>query len=68
VKDSRGTGFWHETYFLKGGIEAIYDDLPSPVGLAQFAPNRPARGAMFSARKRAGVGGESKVSSPVSEE
>jgi hypothetical protein len=30
VRDSGGTGFWHETYFLKGGMEAIYDDVPSP--------------------------------------
>jgi hypothetical protein len=25
LKDSGGTGFWHETYFMRGGIEAIYD-------------------------------------------
>ncbi|HEY7295713.1 MAG TPA: DUF4188 domain-containing protein, partial [Dehalococcoidia bacterium] len=24
LKDSGGTGFWHETYFLRGGMEAIY--------------------------------------------
>src|SRR5262245_59146510 len=23
LKDSGGTGFWHETYFLRGGMEAI---------------------------------------------
>jgi hypothetical protein len=27
-KDSGGTGFWHETYFRRGGIEAVYDDVP----------------------------------------
>jgi hypothetical protein len=68
VRDSGGTGFWHETYFLKGGMEAIYDDLPKPVGLMQFAPQTPARGAMFSARKRAGVAGEARIAPPVSEE
>lgn len=68
VRDSAGTGFWHETYFLKGGMEAIYDDMPTPVGLAQFAPRLAARGAMFSARKRAGVGGDERVASPVREE
>jgi hypothetical protein len=53
-KDSGGTGFWHEAYFMGGGIEAIYDDMPSRVGLARFAPAQPACGAMFSARRRAG--------------
>ena len=61
VRDSGGTGFWHETYFLKGGMEAIYDDLPKPVGFMQFAPQAPARGAMYSARKRAGIKGEPRV-------
>jgi hypothetical protein len=53
LKDSGGTGFWHETYFM-GGVEAIYDDMAAPIGLARFAPAVPARGAMFSARHRAG--------------
>jgi hypothetical protein len=52
VKDSGGTGFWHETYFVRGGIEAIYDDVHKNIGLSAFAPIQPARGAMFSARKR----------------
>lgn len=54
LKDSRGTGFWHETYLMRGGMEAIYDDVRKPIGLASFAPVVPARGAMFSARPRAG--------------
>jgi Domain of unknown function (DUF4188) len=54
LRDSGGTGLWHETYFMGGGIEAIYDDMNRPIGLARFAPVRPARGAMFSARRRAG--------------
>ena len=53
VKDSGGTGFWHETYFHRGGMEAIYDDLNAPVGFARFAPVQAAQGAMFSARQRA---------------
>ena len=53
LKDSGGTGFWHETYFVGGGAEAIYDDMAAPTGMARFAPVRPARGAMFSARRRA---------------
>ena len=57
LRDSAGTGFWHETYFLHGGIEAIYDDMPAPLGLLSFAPPQPAKGAMFSARRRAGLEG-----------
>ena len=54
LKDSGGTGFWHEAYFMRGGIDAIYGDVTSPIGLARFAPAQAARGAMFSARRRAG--------------
>jgi Domain of unknown function (DUF4188) len=54
LRDTGGTGFWHETYFARGGIEAIYDDLPKPIGMMKFAPLKPARGPMFSARTRAG--------------
>jgi Monooxygenase af470-like len=68
LRDSGGTGFWHETYFSRGGIEAIYDDLPTPMGLARFAPTRPARGPMFSARERLGLGGQPQVAVPLSEE
>ncbi len=67
VRDSGGTGFWHETYFKRGGMEAIYDDIFVPLGLSAFASAVPAKGAMFSARKRAGFQGESPVQSPVSE-
>jgi len=51
LRDTEGTGFWHETHIRGGGMEAIYVDMP-PLGIAAFAPNRPARGAMFSARQR----------------
>jgi hypothetical protein len=56
LRDSAGTGFWHETYFIRGGIEAIYDDVDRPLGLAAFAPRQKARGGMFSARSRLGLG------------
>lgn len=56
LRDSAGTGFWHETYFMRGGMEAIYDDVPAPVGMMSFAPLQPARGRMFSARTRLGQG------------
>ena len=48
-----GTGFWHETYLMRGGMEAIYDDIPQPVGFMRFAPVVPARGPMFGASARA---------------
>ena len=68
LRDSGGAGFWHETYFRRGGIEAVYIDMRAPSGLAQFAPHVPARGAMFSARKRAGVAGEPRAVEAVPED
>jgi hypothetical protein len=59
LRDSGGTGFWHEAYFMRGGMEAVYDDVTGPpVGLQAFAPVVPARGPMFSARKRQGLSSE----------
>lgn len=52
LKDAGGTGFWHETYLMGGGMEAIYDDMPT-IGMGRFAPVKPARGARFSSRSRA---------------
>ncbi len=57
LRDSGGTGFWHETYLMRGGMEAIYDDMPKPIGFSAFAPVKAARGPMFSARTRAQVPG-----------
>jgi Monooxygenase af470-like len=56
LRDSAGTGFWHETYFMHGGMEAIYDDIAKPIGMMSFAPLQRARGRMFSARSRHGLG------------
>jgi hypothetical protein len=53
LRDSGGTGFWHETYLRRGGMEAIYDDVTAPTGFSAFAPIVPARGAMFGAAHRA---------------
>jgi len=53
LKASSGTGFWHETYFRRGGIEAVYDDVPENIGLMAFAPGVAARGPMFGAAPRA---------------
>ena len=41
---------------MRGGMEAIYDDIPRPIGLSAFAPPEKARGPMFSARTRLGLG------------
>jgi len=68
LREPGGTGFWHETYFISGGMEAIYDDMPEPVGLMRFAPQSAARGPMFSARKRGGIAGEPALQSPVKDE
>jgi hypothetical protein len=67
LRDTGGTGFWHETYFARGGIEAIYDDVAKPLGLMKFAPLKPARGAMFGARRRLGLPGEPILTPPLDE-
>jgi len=66
LRDSGGTGFWHETYCLRGGMEAIYDDVPTPIGFMSFAPAVPARGSMFTASHRAA--GASKPDPVLSEQ
>ena len=68
LRDSGGTGFWHETYFMRGGMEAVYDDMVADTGFLRFAPNRPARGSLFSARTRARQPGEPSAAAPVSED
>ena len=68
LRDSGGTGFWHETYSRRGGFEAVYVDMQTPIGLAAFAPIEPARGAMFSARKRAGFSGDAATGAAVTED
>jgi hypothetical protein len=55
LKDSGGTGFWHETYFRRGGMEAVYDDIAPRIGFQGFAPLVAARGPMFGAASRAGT-------------
>jgi len=59
LKDSGGTGFWHEAYFMRGGMEGIYDDMgETRIGFQAFAPSCGARGTRFSARGRVAVPGE----------
>ena len=56
LRDSGGTGFWHETYTMRGGMEAIYDDVAPKIGFMSFAPIVPARGSMFTAAHRSNRG------------
>jgi Monooxygenase af470-like len=67
LKDSGGTGFWHEAYFMRGGIDALYGDMTKPTGLARVLPVMEARGTMFSARRRAGRSEPSTVEPVIAE-
>ncbi len=68
LKNSGGTGFWHEAYFMRGGMEAVYDDMVKNTGFLCFAPAQAARGKMYSARGRAQRRGEEGGPAPVGEE
>jgi hypothetical protein len=67
LRDAGGTGFWHEAYFMRGGMEAVYDDMVAATGFMRFAPVQPARGPMFSARGRAARDGTATVAAPLAE-
>lgn len=68
LRESGGTGFWHESYSIRGGMEAIYDDMSTPIGMMKFAPLGKARGSAFSARKRMQREGVEGSPSPLPEE
>jgi len=51
LKDSGGAGFWHESYSARG-MEAIYIDMPAPMGFGRFAPEMKPVGPFLSARQR----------------
>ena len=67
LRNSGGTGFWHEAYFIRGGMEAVYIDIDVPIGFSAFAQVVPARGGMFSARRRLSMSGDAQQSAPLSE-
>lgn len=52
TRDPKGTGFWHETYCMRGGMEAVFNDLESKIGLTSFAPVVESRGKLRMARNR----------------
>ena len=54
ARGSAGNGIWHETYRMRGGIEAIYSGVPK-FGLGGFAPERAPVGPFTSARQRVRV-------------
>jgi hypothetical protein len=66
--DTGGTGFWHEAYFMRGGMEAVYVDVPAALGFMKFGQVEPAHGPMFSARQRARLEGQPKLAPPVAED
>jgi hypothetical protein len=52
VRQPAGVGFWHETYFRRGGVESVFDEMTEPVGFLKFGAPVQAVGRMFSARDR----------------
>jgi hypothetical protein len=52
TQDNRGSGFWHEAYSARGGVEAIYIAMANPPGLGTFAPLREAEGPLMSSQAR----------------
>lgn len=67
LSNPAGTGFWHETYFSRGGMESIFLDMP-PIGFTSFAPAVDARRSLFSARRRLRLAGGDAAAPPVSEQ
>ena len=58
ARSSGGTGFWHEVYMMRGGMEGVYADMNlPPVGFQNFAPSLPAKGPLYSARQRLSLSG-----------
>jgi hypothetical protein len=51
-KNTGGAGFWHEAYCKRGGMEAIYINMPAPLGFGRFAAAREPIGPFLSARGR----------------
>jgi hypothetical protein len=73
LKEPKGVMFWHETYFMRGGVEAIFDNMSQnnrdqAPGLAHFAPHLEAHGPMYSARRRLGLAGDETAPNPVPEQ
>jgi hypothetical protein len=67
LRDTGGTGFWHELYSIRGGFESIYVEVQRPIGFLQFAKTVPAKGGLFSSRERLQRDGIADTPAPYSE-
>jgi Domain of unknown function (DUF4188) len=67
LRDTGGTGFWHELYSARGGFEAMYVDVHRPIGFLRSAKTVPAKGGLFSARERLHRDGVADTPAPYSE-
>jgi len=67
LRDTGGTGFWHELYSATGGFEAMYVDVQRPIGFLRFAKTVPAKSGFFSSRERLNRDGASETPAPYSE-
>ncbi|MBV8142678.1 MAG: DUF4188 domain-containing protein [Verrucomicrobia bacterium] len=67
LRNTGGTGFWHELYAARGGFEAMYVGVERPTGFLRFLPPLPATGSLFSARERLRRGGVADTAPPYSE-
>ncbi|MEC3950370.1 monooxygenase family protein [Sphingobium sp. HWE2-09] len=52
AKGDNGAGFWHESYSRSGAMEAVYIDMPDPIGFSRFAPALDPSGPFLTARAR----------------
>ncbi|HKX78002.1 MAG TPA: DUF4188 domain-containing protein [Novosphingobium sp.] len=64
LSDTKGSGFWHEAYRARGGVEAIYVGMPERAGLGTFAPARKAIGPLMSSADRMRVDVETRTTAP----
>ena len=67
LRNTGGTGFWHELYSVRGGFEAMYVDVRQPMGFLRFATSMPATGELFSARGRLRRAGMAERPAPYTE-
>ena len=59
-QDAEGGGFWHETYCRRGGMEAVYIDMPS-IGFGRFAPPRDPVGPFMTSAQRLNRGSSARA-------
>ena len=67
IRESGGTGFWHEAYYMRGGMEVDLRGHGGGYRIPDLRTELPARGAMFSARERSRVTGLQTTAAPLTE-